>query len=75
MTPPTPLLIFTRGFAFCLTQMHVGQKQSLSLSLCLCVCVCGGQVECVVETRDKSQSAQLRRTLTERYPSICWLDR
>ncbi|XP_041803918.1 L-threonine ammonia-lyase [Chelmon rostratus] len=33
------------------------------------------KVECVVETRDKTQSAQLRRTLSERYPSICWLDR
>uniref|UniRef100_A0A3B5RD66 L-serine deaminase n=1 Tax=Xiphophorus maculatus TaxID=8083 RepID=A0A3B5RD66_XIPMA len=34
---------------------------------------CG--VECVVETRDKTQSTQLRKTLNERYPSICWLDR
>ncbi|XP_035520033.1 L-threonine ammonia-lyase [Morone saxatilis] len=33
------------------------------------------KVECVVETRDKTQSAQLRKTLSERYPSICWLDR
>ncbi|XP_062256506.1 L-threonine ammonia-lyase [Platichthys flesus] len=33
------------------------------------------KVECVVETRDKTQSAQLRKMLTERYPSICWLDR
>ncbi|KAM3606218.1 uncharacterized protein V6R79_012941 [Siganus canaliculatus] len=33
------------------------------------------KVECVVETRDKSQSAQLRKTLSERYPSIRWLDR
>ncbi|GLD70692.1 L-threonine ammonia-lyase [Lates japonicus] len=33
------------------------------------------KVECVVETRDKTQSAQLRKTLTERYPSLCWLDR
>uniref|UniRef100_A0A3B4W9E6 L-serine deaminase n=1 Tax=Seriola lalandi dorsalis TaxID=1841481 RepID=A0A3B4W9E6_SERLL len=32
-------------------------------------------VECVVETRDKSQSAQLRKTLSDRYPSIFWLDR
>uniref|UniRef100_A0A3Q2WUV0 L-serine deaminase n=1 Tax=Haplochromis burtoni TaxID=8153 RepID=A0A3Q2WUV0_HAPBU len=32
-------------------------------------------VECVVETRDKMQSAHLRKTLSERYPSICWLDR
>uniref|UniRef100_A0A3Q1EU88 L-serine deaminase n=1 Tax=Acanthochromis polyacanthus TaxID=80966 RepID=A0A3Q1EU88_9TELE len=32
-------------------------------------------VECVVETRDKTQSVQLRKTLSERYPSICWLDR
>ncbi|XP_068597806.1 L-threonine ammonia-lyase [Brachionichthys hirsutus] len=32
------------------------------------------KVECVVETRDKTQSAQLRKTLNERYPSICWLD-
>uniref|UniRef100_A0A3P9P2S7 L-serine deaminase n=1 Tax=Poecilia reticulata TaxID=8081 RepID=A0A3P9P2S7_POERE len=32
-------------------------------------------VECVVETRDKTQSTQLRKTLNERYPSICWLDR
>ncbi|KAF7221448.1 L-threonine ammonia-lyase isoform X1 [Nothobranchius furzeri] len=33
------------------------------------------KVECVVETRDKTQSTQLRKTLNERYPSICWLDR
>ncbi|XP_047206931.1 serine racemase [Girardinichthys multiradiatus] len=33
------------------------------------------KVECVVETRDKTQSAQMRKTLNERYPSICWLDR
>ncbi|XP_059215632.1 uncharacterized protein LOC131993658 [Centropristis striata] len=33
------------------------------------------RVECVVETRDKTQSTQLRKTLSERYPSICWLDR
>nr|XP_033468650.1 L-threo-3-hydroxyaspartate ammonia-lyase [Epinephelus lanceolatus] len=33
------------------------------------------KVECVVETRDKTQSAQLRKTLSDRYPSICWLDR
>uniref|UniRef100_A0A672HRM7 L-serine deaminase n=1 Tax=Salarias fasciatus TaxID=181472 RepID=A0A672HRM7_SALFA len=32
-------------------------------------------VECVVETRDKAQSSQLRKTLSERYPSLCWLDR
>ncbi|KAM6956102.1 L-threonine ammonia-lyase [Aplochiton taeniatus] len=33
------------------------------------------QVECVVETRDKTQSSQLRRTLSERYPTLRWLDR
>ncbi|XP_028325356.1 uncharacterized protein LOC114477295 [Gouania willdenowi] len=33
------------------------------------------RVECVVETRDKTQSVQLRKTLSERYPSLCWLDR
>uniref|UniRef100_A0A3Q4AZY6 L-serine deaminase n=1 Tax=Mola mola TaxID=94237 RepID=A0A3Q4AZY6_MOLML len=33
------------------------------------------KVECVVETRDKTQSAQLRKSLSGRYPSICWLDR
>ncbi|XP_076025353.1 L-threonine ammonia-lyase [Genypterus blacodes] len=33
------------------------------------------KVECVVETRDKTQSAQLHKTLCERYPSLCWLDR
>ncbi|KAM9365823.1 L-threonine ammonia-lyase [Pholidichthys leucotaenia] len=33
------------------------------------------KVECVVETRDKTQSTHLRKTLSERYPSICWLDR
>uniref|UniRef100_A0AAY5L047 L-serine deaminase n=1 Tax=Esox lucius TaxID=8010 RepID=A0AAY5L047_ESOLU len=33
------------------------------------------QVECVVETRDKTQSVQLRRTLSERYPTLRWLDR
>ncbi|XP_051945420.1 LOW QUALITY PROTEIN: L-threonine ammonia-lyase-like [Xyrauchen texanus] len=32
------------------------------------------QVECVVETRDKTQNCQLRRTLSDRYPSLCWLD-
>uniref|UniRef100_A0A667ZU59 L-serine deaminase n=1 Tax=Myripristis murdjan TaxID=586833 RepID=A0A667ZU59_9TELE len=33
------------------------------------------KVECVVETRDKAQSIQLRKTLCERYPSLRWLDR
>ncbi|KAL2083556.1 hypothetical protein ACEWY4_021329 [Coilia grayii] len=33
------------------------------------------QVECVVETRDKAQNCQLRQTLSERYPTLCWLDR
>ncbi|KAM3842812.1 L-threonine ammonia-lyase [Diretmus argenteus] len=33
------------------------------------------RVECVVETRDKTQSTQLRKTLCERYPSLHWLDR
>ncbi|XP_061914778.1 L-threonine ammonia-lyase [Entelurus aequoreus] len=33
------------------------------------------KVECVVETRDKTQSTQLRKTLSERYPSVCWLER
>ncbi|XP_077352162.1 L-threonine ammonia-lyase isoform X2 [Festucalex cinctus] len=33
------------------------------------------KVECVVETRDKTQSVQLRKTLSERYPSLCWLER
>ncbi|XP_041921978.1 serine racemase [Alosa sapidissima] len=33
------------------------------------------QVECVVETRDKTQNCQLRRTLSERYPTLCWMDR
>ncbi|XP_051503842.1 L-threonine ammonia-lyase-like isoform X2 [Myxocyprinus asiaticus] len=33
------------------------------------------QVECVVETGDKSQNCQLRRTLSDRYPSLHWLDR
>ncbi|TNN72389.1 L-threonine ammonia-lyase [Liparis tanakae] len=33
------------------------------------------KVECVVEARDKAQSVQLRKTLSDRYPSICWLDR
>ncbi|XP_058508246.1 L-threo-3-hydroxyaspartate ammonia-lyase isoform X1 [Solea solea] len=33
------------------------------------------KVECVVETRDKAQSIQLRKVLSERYPSLCWLDR
>ncbi|CAL8299420.1 unnamed protein product [Merluccius merluccius] len=33
------------------------------------------QVECVVETRDKTQSMQLHKTLCERYPSLRWLDR
>lgn len=38
-------------------------------------CLVCQQVECVLETRDKAQSVQLRKTLTERYPSISWLDR
>lgn len=33
------------------------------------------QVECVVETRDKTQSCHLRRSLSERYPTLRWLDR
>ncbi|XP_051508328.1 L-threonine ammonia-lyase [Myxocyprinus asiaticus] len=33
------------------------------------------QVECVVETRDKTKNCQLRRTLSDRYPSLRWLDR
>uniref|UniRef100_A0A673W0E8 L-serine deaminase n=1 Tax=Salmo trutta TaxID=8032 RepID=A0A673W0E8_SALTR len=33
------------------------------------------QVECVVETRDKTQSTQIRRILSERYPTLHWLDR
>ncbi|XP_072533121.1 L-threonine ammonia-lyase [Salminus brasiliensis] len=33
------------------------------------------QVECVVETRDKTQNCQLRRTLSDRYPTLRWLDR
>ncbi|KAL1263732.1 hypothetical protein QQF64_006471 [Cirrhinus molitorella] len=33
------------------------------------------QVECVVEMRDKSQNSQLRRTLSDRYPSLHWLER
>lgn len=33
------------------------------------------KVECVVETRDRTQSALLRKTLSERYPSLSWLDR
>ncbi|KAL7889811.1 hypothetical protein AOLI_G00020690 [Acnodon oligacanthus] len=33
------------------------------------------QVECVVETRDKTQNCQLRRTLADRYPTLRWLDR
>ncbi|XP_037540539.1 uncharacterized protein LOC119417406 [Nematolebias whitei] len=32
------------------------------------------KVECVLETRDKAQSVQLRRTLKERYTSISWLE-
>ncbi|KAK7901602.1 hypothetical protein WMY93_018371 [Mugilogobius chulae] len=33
------------------------------------------KVECVVETRDRAQSTQLRKTLSERYPSVTWLER
>ncbi|XP_030626188.1 uncharacterized protein LOC115808947 [Chanos chanos] len=33
------------------------------------------QVECVVETRDKTQNCQLRRMLSDRYPALRWLDR
>nr|XP_055025678.1 uncharacterized protein LOC129415647 isoform X1 [Misgurnus anguillicaudatus] len=32
------------------------------------------QVQCVVETTDKTQNCQLRRTLSERYPTLHWLD-
>ncbi|XP_015203375.2 L-threonine ammonia-lyase-like isoform X1 [Lepisosteus oculatus] len=34
-----------------------------------------GQVSCVVETRDKSQTAQLRSNLSERYATLRWQDR
>ncbi|XP_076830362.1 L-threonine ammonia-lyase isoform X2 [Brachyhypopomus gauderio] len=33
------------------------------------------QVECVVQSRDKTQNCQLRRTLSEGYPTLRWLDR
>ncbi|XP_063047352.1 L-threonine ammonia-lyase [Engraulis encrasicolus] len=33
------------------------------------------KVECVIETRDKTQTSQLKRTLAERYPTLSWLDR
>ncbi|MCI4376258.1 hypothetical protein PGIGA_G00186370 [Pangasianodon gigas] len=33
------------------------------------------QVECVVELRDKSQNCHLRRTLSDLYPTLRWLDR
>ncbi|XP_059422908.1 L-threonine ammonia-lyase-like [Carassius carassius] len=33
------------------------------------------QVECIVEMRDKSQNTQLRRTLSDRYHSLHWLER
>ncbi|XP_072293594.1 L-threonine ammonia-lyase-like [Eucyclogobius newberryi] len=33
------------------------------------------KVECVVETRDRAQSAQLRKTMSGRYPSLTWLER
>ncbi|KAM9476745.1 L-threonine ammonia-lyase [Clarias gariepinus] len=32
------------------------------------------QVECVVELRDKSQNCHLRRTLSDLYPTLRWLD-
>ncbi|KAL4641238.1 hypothetical protein GN956_G11447 [Arapaima gigas] len=33
------------------------------------------QVECVVETRDRTLSAQLRSVLSERYPTLRWQER
>ncbi|KAF4106192.1 hypothetical protein G5714_013854 [Onychostoma macrolepis] len=33
------------------------------------------QVECVIEMRDKCQNSQLRRMLSDRYPSLRWLER
>ncbi|XP_070608094.1 L-threonine ammonia-lyase-like [Erythrolamprus reginae] len=33
------------------------------------------EVSCVVETRDRSHTAQLRKILTERYPMIQWVER
>uniref|UniRef100_H2L489 L-serine deaminase n=1 Tax=Oryzias latipes TaxID=8090 RepID=H2L489_ORYLA len=64
-----------------LSREDVGLEHRLSpnsLSLCssqLTLPRTSRRVECVVETRDRTQSAQLRKTLNERYPSICWLDR
>ncbi|MGH0141396.1 UNVERIFIED_CONTAM: hypothetical protein FKN15_075271 [Acipenser sinensis] len=33
------------------------------------------QVSCVVETRDRQQTTQLRNVLTERYTTLCWHER
>ncbi|XP_070801932.1 L-threonine ammonia-lyase-like isoform X2 [Pituophis catenifer annectens] len=33
------------------------------------------EVSCVIETRDRSHTTQLRKILTERYPTIIWVER
>uniref|UniRef100_A0A2D4MBZ7 ACT domain-containing protein n=1 Tax=Micrurus spixii TaxID=129469 RepID=A0A2D4MBZ7_9SAUR len=33
------------------------------------------EVSCVVETRDRSHTTQLRKILTDRYPMITWVER
>ncbi|CAL9687338.1 unnamed protein product [Knipowitschia caucasica] len=33
------------------------------------------KVECVVETQDRAQSTQLRKNLSDRYPTLTWLER
>ncbi|XP_058045501.1 L-threonine dehydratase catabolic TdcB-like isoform X1 [Ahaetulla prasina] len=33
------------------------------------------EVSCVIETRDRSHTTQLRKILTERYPMITWVER
>uniref|UniRef100_A0A8C9UZP8 L-serine deaminase n=1 Tax=Scleropages formosus TaxID=113540 RepID=A0A8C9UZP8_SCLFO len=53
---------------------YVISPVSFCLSRCVCVCACV-QVECVVETRDRTLSAHLRNVLSERYPTLRWQER
>lgn len=77
--PGSALLPMQSTLTHCHSSIHAstvseGAFHRLYTQVANCVAVCW-QVECVVETRDKTQSAQLRKTLSERYPSISWLDR
>lgn len=75
------LAAVSKGERRCIINWQPAHCPKSTVCVCVCdvrgltVCLCCRQVECVVETRDKTQSAQLRKTLSERYPSLCWLDR